>query len=86
LFKVGRAAAKAEKHEMAITCFTESLANKIEKPNDASAYLNRGEAYLTTGQREKARQDYQKAATLFQQYKLPQYQKMAADKLRSITP
>lgn len=85
-FKVGRAAAKAGKHEMAISCFTESLNKKIASPNDASAYLNRGDAYLTTGQKEKARLDYQKASDLFQQYKLPQYQKMIADRLRSVTP
>jgi tetratricopeptide (TPR) repeat protein len=85
-FKVGRAFAKTEKHEIAISCFTESLNNKITSPNDASAYLNRGEAYLATGQKEKARQDYQNAAELFQKYKLPQYQKMATDRLRSVTP
>jgi tetratricopeptide (TPR) repeat protein len=85
-FKVGRAFAKAGKHEVAITCFTESLDKKVASPNDASAYLNRGEAYLTTGQKEKARQDYQKSAELFQKYKLPQYQKMATDRLRSTTP
>lgn len=85
-FKVARAAAKAGNHKMAITCFTESLNKKIASPNDASAYLNRAEAYLATGQKEKARLDYQKAADLFQQYKLPQYKKMAADKLRSVAP
>ena len=85
-FKVGRALAKAGKHEIAITCFSETLGRSIAPPNDASAYLNRGESYLAIGQKTKARQDYQKAANLFQQYKLPQYQKMAADKLRSVTP
>jgi tetratricopeptide (TPR) repeat protein len=85
-FKVGRAFAKAGKHEIAISCFSESLTRKISAPNDASAYLNRGEAYLATGQKEKARQDYQNAAELFQKYKLPQYQKMATDRLRSVTP
>jgi tetratricopeptide (TPR) repeat protein len=85
-FKVGRAFAKAGKHEIAITCFGETLSRDIAPPNDASAYLNRGESYLAIGQKTEARQDYQKAANLFQQYKLPQYQKMAADKLRSVTP
>jgi tetratricopeptide (TPR) repeat protein len=85
-FKIGRAFAKAGKHEIAIRCFTESLNKKIASPNDASAYLNRGEAYLATGQKQRARLNYQKAADLFQKYKLPQYQKMAADKLRSVTP
>jgi tetratricopeptide (TPR) repeat protein len=85
-FKVGRAFAKIGKNEIAIGCFTESLTRKIASPNDASAYLNRGEAYLATGQKEKARQDYQNAAELFQKYKLPQYQKMATDKLRSVSP
>jgi tetratricopeptide (TPR) repeat protein len=85
-FKVGRAFAKAGKHEMAISCFTESLKKKVASPNDASAYLNRGEAYFTTGQKVKAQQDYQLAADLFKKYKLPQYEKMAQDKLRSVSP
>ena len=85
-FKIGRAFAKIGKHKIAISCFSESLTRKIASPNDASAYLNRAEAYIATGQKEKARQDYQKSATLFQKYKLPQYQKMATDKLRSVSP
>ncbi|MEG4294812.1 tetratricopeptide repeat protein [Microcoleus sp. C2C3] len=85
-FKLGRAFAKTGKHEIAINCFTKSLKEKINPPNDASAYLNRGEAYLATGQKEKARQDYQKSVDLFQKHNLPQYKKMAADKLRSVTP
>lgn len=85
-FKVGRAFAKTGKHEIAIACFTESLNKKIASPNDASAYLNRGEAHLAIGQKEKARLDYQKSVELFQTYKLPQYEKMATEKLRSVTP
>lgn len=85
-FKVGQAFAQTGKHEIAITCFTESLSEKLLPPNDASAYLSRGEAYLATGEKLKARQDYQKSAELFQKYKLPQYSKKATDRLRSITP
>jgi tetratricopeptide (TPR) repeat protein len=86
LFKLGRAYAKTRKHQVAISCFSQSLDGEIEQPNDASAYLNRGEAYLATGEKEKARQDYQKSADLFQQYKLPQYKKMATDRLGNATP
>jgi tetratricopeptide (TPR) repeat protein len=85
-FKVGRAFAKTGKHEIAIACFTESLREKIDKPNDASAYLNRAEAYIAIGQKTKAIADLKLAANLFEQYKLPQYQKLATDRLRSITP
>ncbi|MEG4282121.1 hypothetical protein QUB68_03250 [Microcoleus sp. A006_D1] len=86
LFKVGRAYAKTGQHQIAISCFTESLDDKIEQPNDASAYLNRGAAYLNIGEKEKARQDYLKSADLFQKYKLPQYKKEALDRLGSTTP
>jgi hypothetical protein len=48
--------------------------------------LNRAESYIAVGQKEKARQDYQKSANLFEQYKLPQYKKMAVDKLNSLIP
>lgn len=85
-FKVGRAFAKVGKSEVAITCFTESLNNKIASPNDASAYLNRGDSYRAIGQKVQARQDYQKSADLFQQYKLPQYKKMATERLRTMSP
>ncbi len=85
-FKVGQAFAKTGKHEIAIACFTESLNKKLPPPNDASAYLNRGESYFTTGRKQMARQDYQKSAELFKKYNLPQYEKMATDKLRSTTP
>jgi tetratricopeptide (TPR) repeat protein len=86
-FKVGRVFAQVGKHESAINCFTESLNQKTALSTiDADAYLNRGESYLAIGQKEKARQDYQKAVELFQQYNMPQYEKKAAEKLRSVTP
>lgn len=86
LFKVGRAYAKTGKHQIAISCFTESLDKKIDQPNDASAYLNRGASYLNIGEKEKARQDYRKSADLFQKYKLPHYKKEALDRLGSTNP
>lgn len=85
-FKLGRAFAKTDKQKEAITCFTESLNEKIDKPNDASAYLNRAEAYIATGKKAEAIADLRQAANLFKQYNLPQYQKMATNRLRSITP
>jgi tetratricopeptide (TPR) repeat protein len=90
--KVGRVFAQIGKHELAINCFTESLNQKNPlstinaNPYNASAYLNRGDSYLAIGQKEKARQDYQKAVKFFQQYMMPENEKKAADKLRSITP
>ncbi len=85
-FKIGRAFAKTGKHQIAISCFNESLNREIRSPNDASAYLNRGYSYSATGDREKARQDYQESADLFRKYKLPQYRKKALDSLKSVTP
>lgn len=85
-FKIGRAFAKTGKHQIAISCFNESLSKEIQSPNDASAYLNRGYSYSATGNREKAREDYQQSADLFGKYKLPLYRKKALDSLRSITP
>lgn len=86
-FKVGRVFAQIGKHESAINCFTESINQKTAFSTiDADAYLNRGESYLAIEQKEKARQDYQKAVELFQQYNMPEYEKKAADKLRSVTP
>ena len=85
-FKIGRAFAKTGKHQIAISCFDESLSKEIEPPNDARAYLNRGYSYSATGNREKAREDYQQSADLFRKYKLPQYRKEALDSLKSVTP
>ena len=82
LFKIGQAFAQTGKHETAIDCFTKSL-SEIEPPNDASAYMNRGDAYFNTGDKEKARQDYQESADLFRKYKLPQYRKIALSKLKA---
>lgn len=84
-FKLGRAFAKVGKHEIAINCFTKSLEGKIDKPNDASAYLNRGDAHERMGAKGRAKKDFQQAANLFNKYKLPSYQKLAESRLQSVT-
>jgi tetratricopeptide (TPR) repeat protein len=83
-FKIGRTAAKVGNHKMAITCFTESLDRKIASPNDANAYLNRGDAHERMGAKEKARKDFQQAVNLFKKYKLPSYQKLAESRLKTV--
>lgn len=81
-FKVGQSYSRLGKHENAINCFDESLFYRIAPPNDAIVYLNRCDAYLQMGDKPKALADCQKSASLFQQYKLPAYQKMAVEKLK----
>lgn len=82
-FKIGSSYARIGEFERAIDCFNGTLKIGILPPNDAITYLNRGDAYLRTGDREKARQDFQQSADLFRKYKLPQYRRMALDKLKS---
>ena len=84
-FKVGRVFARTGKHEIAINCFTESLDKKIKAPNDASAYLNRGDAHERIGAKDKAKSDFQQAVNLFKKYKLPSYQKLAESRLQTFT-
>ncbi len=47
-FKIGRAYLKNRQYQAGAICFSESLKDGIEKPNDASAYLNRAEAYTNS--------------------------------------
>lgn len=84
-FKIGLTYAQLNKTELAIDCFNETLRDKggIAPPNNAAALLNRGDAYLKLGDKDKARQDYEEAAKLFEEYKLPDYKKRALDKLQN---
>ena len=82
LFKVGSVFAQTGQHQAAIGCFTEALNQRIEAPNDANAYMSRGNSYAQIGGGENARQDYQKSADLFKKHKLPQYEQLALNKLR----
>ena len=83
-FKIGLTYAQLKKTNLAIDCFNEVLKEKggIAPPNNATALLNRGDAYLNLGDKDKARQDYEEAAKLFEEYKLPAYKKRALDKLQ----
>lgn len=84
LFKVGRAFAKNKQYSVAIACFSESLDGGISEPNDAIAYLNRGDAYERMGDKDKAKSDFQQAIILFKKYKQPTYQKLSEQRLNSI--
>jgi tetratricopeptide (TPR) repeat protein len=85
-FKVGRAFARNGQYLPAIGCFTESLDGRISAPNDAIAYLNRGDAYEKMGgAKDKAKTDFQQAANLFKKYKLSSYQKLSEQRLQAVT-
>jgi tetratricopeptide (TPR) repeat protein len=81
-FKVGRSYAQLGKNENALNCFSQSLKYEIASPNDAMTYINRGDAYRNLGKVELARADYLKASELFKKYKLPEFIKIADDRLK----
>lgn len=84
-FKVGRAFARTGQYLPAIGCFTESLNGGISAPNDAIAYLNRGDVYERMGAKDKAKADFQQATNLFKKHKLPSYQKLSEQRLQAVT-
>lgn len=84
-FKVGRAFAKNGQYPPAIGCFTESLDEGISAPNDAIAYLNRGDAYERIGNKEKAKANFQQATNLFKKYRLASYKKDAEKRILSVS-
>lgn len=83
LFKVGRAFAGNKQYSEAIACFSESLEGGILEPNDAIAYLNRGDAYERLGDTAKAKADFRQAVTLFKKYKQPTYQRISEQRLQA---
>ena len=84
-FKIGQSYAQLGQLESAIDCFNGTLKIGILPPNDAIAYLNRGDAYEKMGAKDKAKADFQQAANLFKRYKLPSYQKLSENRLQVIT-
>ncbi|MEG4915739.1 tetratricopeptide repeat protein [Microcoleus sp. B7-D4] len=82
-FKLGQSYAQIGKLESAIDCFNRTLKIGILPPNDAITYLNRGDAYERTGDKDRARSDFQQAANLFKKYKLSSYQKQAEKRLQT---
>ena len=81
-FKIGSSYARLGEYEKAIDCFNETLKGGILPPNDAIAYLNRGDAYERMGVKDKAKADFQQAANLFKKHKLPSYQKLSEKRLQ----
>jgi tetratricopeptide (TPR) repeat protein len=84
-FKVGQSYAQLGKLDSALDCFNRTLKVGILPPNDAIAYLNRGDAYEKMGAKDKARADFQQATNLFKKYKLPSYQKLSEKRLQADT-
>jgi tetratricopeptide (TPR) repeat protein len=84
IFKVGRAFAQNNQNQVAINCFTEVLDKKIAAPNDAIAYLNRGDSYEKIGIKNKARDDFRLAVNLFKKHNQPSYQKIAEQRLQAV--
>lgn len=82
-FKIGQSYAQLGQLESAIDCFNETLKVGILPPNDAIAYLNRGDAYARIGSNEKAKTDFRQAVNLFKKYKLSSYQKLSEERLRT---
>jgi tetratricopeptide (TPR) repeat protein len=82
-FKVGQSYARLGQLESAIDCFNGTLKLGILPPNDATVYLNRGDAYERMGVKDKAKADFQQATNLFKKYKLPTYQKLSEKRLQS---
>ena len=54
------------------------------KPDDALYYSNRGNAYFEIGNNQKAREDFQKAATLYQEQGNTQGYQTAMEQLEKI--
>jgi tetratricopeptide (TPR) repeat protein len=84
-FKVGQSYAQLGKLESALDCFNGTLKVRILPPNDAIAYLNRGDVHERIGAKDKAKADFQQAANLFKKHKLPSYQKLSEKRLQAIT-
>jgi tetratricopeptide (TPR) repeat protein len=84
-FKMGRSYTQLGKWEVAIDCFDRVINGGILPPNDAIAYLNRGNAHERMGVKDKARADFQQATNLFKKYKLPSYEKLAQKRLLAAT-
>ena len=84
-FKLGQSYAQIGKLESAIDCFNGTLKVGILPPNDAIAYLNRGDAHERVGAKDKAIADFQQAANLFKKHKLPSYEKLAKKRLQVAT-
>jgi tetratricopeptide (TPR) repeat protein len=84
-FKVGQSYSQLGKLESAIDCFNRTLKVGILPPNDAIAYLNRGDAYEKLGAKDKAKTDFQQAANLFKKHKLPSYQKLSEQRLQTVS-
>ena len=82
-FKIGQSYAQLGKLESALDCFNGTLKVGILPPNDAIAYLNRGDTHERMGAKEKARTDFQQATNLFKKYKLPSYEKLAQKRLQA---
>ena len=83
-FKIGTSYSRLGQYENAIDCFNSVLTIGILPPNDAIAYLNRGDAYERMGDKVKAKADFQQAAILFKKHKQPAYQKMAEQRLQAV--
>jgi len=84
-FKVGQSYAQLGKLESALDCFNGTLKVGILPPNDAIAYLNRGDVYERMRAKDKAKTDFQQAANLFKKHKLPSYEKLAQKRLQAAT-
>jgi tetratricopeptide (TPR) repeat protein len=84
-FKMGSSYARLGDYEKAIDCFNGTLKVGILPPNDAIAYLNRGDAHERMGAKDKAKADFQQAANLFKKYKLSSYQKLSEKRLQAAT-
>jgi tetratricopeptide (TPR) repeat protein len=84
-FKIGQSYAQLGELESALDCFNGTLKVGILPPNDAIAYLNRGDAHERMGAKDKARADFQQAANLFKKYKLSSYQKLSEKRLQAAT-
>lgn len=83
-FKIGQSYVRLKKLDSAIDCFNGTIKIGILPPNDAIAHLNRGDAYERTGDKIKAKADFQQAVNLFKKYKQPTYQKISEQRLRSV--
>jgi tetratricopeptide (TPR) repeat protein len=82
-FKIGQSYAQLGQLESAIDCFNGTLKVGILPPNDAIAYLNRGDAHERMGAKDKAKADFQQAANLFKKYKLPSYEQLVQKRLQA---
>jgi tetratricopeptide (TPR) repeat protein len=85
-FKVGRSYMQLGKFKMAVDCFNRALKIGILPPDDAIAYLNRGDVHERTGAKNKAKAYFQQAANLFKKHKLPSYHKLSEKRLQGVTP